>query len=449
MEKVYNTNLTENSVAYAKSPSNFQNFPKFFPALKIFPAIWGKILEGKNFVKFGCYTQVSGARDYGKIIISPELMFIMMNWKSFRGRRWFVLMAVIGIVIVGLIIIFVYLPAEEKPEIVGKGWDKTIGGWGGSMDECIQQTSDGGYITVANTNITFAETFTGEIMNFSLIKMDEDGNVLWTKIYNPGDPSFEYFTGCSVQQTADGGYVTVATVFPASEKVPIRIVSPDTKKPSAKAYLMKTDQNGNKLWESYIGEGYVTGYSVQQASDGGYAILGWAPDGEEGIYLAKTDALGKMTWQKNFGRGPKDQAYSLKLTSDGGYVIAGRSEILFPVGSRPAAQEDAYIVKTDADGNKLWEKKYAEKADEIWDARSIQETSDGGYIVVGSIFSGTFGGHYLRKIDSNGNLVWEKMFSIQSYPNPSFYSVQQTSDGGYIIAGGIGVTLNGKHLLPN
>src|SRR3989338_3868227 len=136
MEKVYNTNLTENSVAYAKSPSNFQNFLKFFQALKFFPAIWGKILEGKNFVKFGCYTQVSGARDYGKIIISPELMFIMMNWKSFRGRRWFVLMTVIGIVVIGSWIFFyqenlksTYTEKYHEPDptknkvavVVGKG----------------------------------------------------------------------------------------------------------------------------------------------------------------------------------------------------------------------------------------------------------------------------------------------------------------------------------------
>lgn len=346
----------------------------------------------------------------------------MMNVFSKKMYR-FIPLVLIGVIVVSLMIVFVYLPAKGNA-----GWEKTIRGWGGSMDDCIQQTSDEGYITVGSINRTRAETFTGEIMNFSLIKMDENGNILWTKIYKPDNPLFEYFTGCSVQQTTEGGYVTVATVFPFSESM------------FPKIYLMKTDQNGSKLWESYIGEGYITGRSVQQTSDGGYVILGWAPHSEGEIYLVKTDALGKMTWQKNFG-GPKALGYSLRLTSDRGYVIAGRSETVFPVGSwrigDPAVQEDAYIVKTDANGNIVWEKKYAEKANESWNADSIQETSDGGYIVVGSmlVYGGGFGGHYLRKIDSNGNLVWEKMFSRQNSPYFFLFSVQQTSDGGYVTAG--------------
>ncbi len=386
------------------------------------------------------------------------------------------LLFLIGI-IAGLMIVFVYLPVKENAGILGilnsvaptpsitipsalpaegisasgKGWVKTIRGWGGDMEGCIQQTSDGGYITVANFNRTHTETFTGEIMNFSLIKMDKDGNILWTKIYKPDNPLFEYFTGCSVQQTTDGGYITAATVFPfksinLSTRIPVIFFSePSTDQIVAKIYLMKTDQNGNKLWERYIGEGYTTGRSVQQTPDGGYIILGWAPYAEGNIYLVKTDALGKMTWQKNFG-GPKAQAYSFILTSDGGYAIAGMSEILLPIGTKiriadgseipRGAQEDAYIVKTDANGNIIWEKKYAEKVDETWNAWSIQETSDDGYVVVGSMSSpNEVGSQYLRKIDGNGNLVREKMFPLQNYAAVFLHSVKQTSDGGYIIAG--------------
>jgi len=171
-------------------------------------------------------------------------------------------------------------------------------------------------------------------------------------------------------------------------------------------------------------------YSVQQTSDGGYILAGLTSSfgaGSDDIFLIKTDANGNIIWAKTYGGTSGDWASSVQQTSDGGYILAG-STYTFGAGNY-----DAFLIKTDANGNVQWAKTYGGTDDDY--AFSVQQTSDGGYIVVGgtSSFGAGWGNIFLIKTDANGNVQWAKTYGGTS--GDGAYSVQQTSDGGYILTG--------------
>ena len=194
-------------------------------------------------------------------------------------------------------------------------------------------------------------------------------------------------------------------------------------------YLIKTDANGNSVWsKTFGGDSSDYGYSVQQTSDGGYIIAGYTESfgaryGD--VYLIKTDGNGNLLWQKKFDGICIDYGRSVQQTSDGGYIIAG-------YGGYANGYYDVYLIKTDANGNSAWTKTFG-RSD--WDyGYSVQQTTDGGYIIAGSTYSyGAGSDVYLIKTDASGNQTWYKTYGGSNYDGG--YSVQQTSDGGYIIAG--------------
>ena len=197
-------------------------------------------------------------------------------------------------------------------------------------------------------------------------------------------------------------------------------------------YLVKTDAAGNLIWNRTYG-GYKddNGRAVRQTSDGGYIIAGSTESYTsvyQSIYLIKTDAAGNMEWNRTFTRYFSDEARDVQQTSDGGYIITG----LTYVG--PPNDGDVYVIKTDASGNEEWSKRFGGSDYDSGD--SVQQTSDGGYIITGTHADGTTytTSAYLIKIDSIGNNVWSYFY--QSRPGANTYgsSVQQLSDG-YIVSG--------------
>jgi hypothetical protein len=142
------------------------------------------------------------------------------------------------------------------------------------------------------------------------------------------------------------------------------------------------------------------GYSVQQTSDGGYIIAGWTNSSGAGgydVYLIKTDSGGTKQWDKTFGSSSDDAGYSVQQTSDGGYIIVGWTN------SCGACGYDAYLIKTDSGGTKQWDKTFGGSGNDV--GESVQQTSDGGYIIVGWTNSYGAGGYdvWLIKTDSGGN----------------------------------------------
>ncbi len=224
----------------------------------------------------------------------------------------------------------------------------------------------------------------------------------------------------SVQQTSDGGYIIAGYNYGSD---------------SEGAFLIKTDADGNQQW-SRIFEGYAN--SVEQTVDGGYILLGGTYIGGIGldIWLIKTDSAGNEVWKTTF-KGNDVSARSVMQTSDQGYIIAGSfspfsiSSIIF------GPNYDALLIKTDARGNEEWKKTYGGRGRDY--ASSVQQTEDGGYIIAGLTGEKFKGGDtvvanaWLIKTDIDGNKVWEKTFGGDGFDQ--FSSVQQTGDGGYILAG--------------
>jgi len=185
-----------------------------------------------------------------------------------------------------------------------------------------------------------------------------------------------------------------------------------------------------KFAKTYGGTYYDRAYSVRQTSDGGYIVAGWTwsfGGGGPDFFLIKTDASGNVQWAKTYGGTGDDRAYSVQQTSDGGYIVAGYT---YSLG---AGGRDFFLVKTDANGNLQWAKTYGGTG--IDSTISVQQTSDGGYIVAG--WTDSFGAGswdiLLIKTDANGNVQWAKTYGGTDWDFA--YSVQQTSDGGYIVAG--------------
>ena len=290
-------------------------------------------------------------------------------------------------------------------------WTKTYGGIGDEYGRSVQETSDKGFIITGTTN-----SYGAGVWDVYLIKTDSLGDTLWTKtyggIYSDG--------GCSVQQTNDAGYIIVGYIRPYATD--IRYI-----------YLIKIDSVGNEFWSKTYGDSiddYVA-RSVQQTNEGGYIVAGYVdfPSGiDVDVYLIKTDSLGDTLWTKTYGDSMPDYGYSVQQTTDTGYIVAGKTH------SFGAGMFDVYLIKTDSLGDTLWTKTYGGLIYDI--GYSVQQTFDEGYIIAG--WTDSFGAVfeydiYLIKTDSLGDTLWTKRYG-GTYPDQGF-SVQQTSDSGYIVAG--------------
>jgi regulation of enolase protein 1 (concanavalin A-like superfamily) len=283
----------------------------------------------------------------------------------------------------------------------------------GDVGYSVQQTPDGGFI-IAGSTIPSAPGWS----DVYLIKTDPNGDTLWTRTYGGSNEDVGY----AVQQTSDGGYVIAGRTLSSGPGW-------------HEAYVIKTDGNGDTLWtRTFGGSAYEAGRSVREVSPGGGYIIAGATGsfsvGGYDVYLIRTDANGDSLWMKTYGGMSNDRAYSLGRTSDGGYIVAGYT------GSFGAGGYDVYLVRTDENGDSLWTRTFGGTEND--DGRSVQETSNGGYIVAGHTESFGAGGYdvYLVRTDENGDSLWTRTYG--GARSDHGYSVQQTLDGGYIIGGDIG-----------
>lgn len=270
-------------------------------------------------------------------------------------------------------------------------WSCTYGGSNDDWALAVQQTSDRGYIVAGGTQSFDAD-------GVYLIKTDSLGDTLWSRTF--GGVGLD--AGHSVQQTTDGGYIVAGAGYDF--------------------WLIKTDSLGDTLWiRAYGGSGLDAAYFVQQTQDGGYVMAGYTESFGSGLsdfYLIKTDLLGDTLWSRTFGGIYNDRAFGAEQTTDGGYIVAGWTQSFGDISG------DVWLIKTDSLGGILWSRTYESGGSES--GRSIRQTSDGGYIVVG--------GEYLTKTDSLGGALWTRTCGEKLFWGPG-NSVQQTSDGGYIVAG--------------
>ncbi len=220
--------------------------------------------------------------------------------------------------------------------------------------------------------------------------------------------------GFQVQQTIDGGYIIIGNKY----------IYEDT---HDDIYLIKTDNNGDTLWtKTYGNTDYDYGFSLRQTSDGGYILLGelgraWGND----IYMIKTDDNGDTLWTRKYGEnGHRSSGFSVQQTTDGGYVMTGYIFL---------DDDDVYLVKTDNYGDTLWTKSYDNGMME--EGHFVSLTTDGGYIIAACshLLDYRQSDIYLIKTDSKGDTSWTNTIDNNTYDVATM--VRQTTDGGYIIIG--------------
>ncbi len=298
-----------------------------------------------------------------------------------------------------------------------KEWDRTFGGLGREMGFSVQQTKDGGYIITGGKKSFWIGNY-----HVWLVKTDSNGIMEWDKTFGGSGEDL----GFSVRQTIDGGYI-IAGYTSVSD--------------GRKAWLIKTDPEGNKEWDISSGRVNSEAASVCQTKDGGYIMTGYTSSsggGKEDVLLIKTDPKGNWEWLKTFGGPNKDIGFSVQETKDYGYIITG-------VTSLGAGKENVWMIKTDSKGDMEWDKTYGGTGYNA--GTCIQQTKDDGYVITGynSTSSGinksyfpflgpTYRGRvWLIKTDSTGNKEWDMTFG--GLGNDWGNYVQETQDGGYIIIG--------------
>ena len=294
-------------------------------------------------------------------------------------------------------------------------WTKTYGGIEEDQGNSIKQTSDGGYVVVGNT-----ESYGAGDNDVYLIKINSDGDTLWTKTY--GDINNE--SGIDIQLTSDGGYIILGSKSS---------VTPPTQ---WEIYVIKTDSNGDTLWtNTFGGTGLYWAAHIEQTLDGGYIISGSEDiyGGCPNIYVIKTDSIGNTQWTRIYGTHgvTMGEGYYIKPLTDG-YILGG---YIFD-SQNPNLMAQANLIRIDSIGDTLWTKRYGGLGYEIF--TSALKTNDGGFCLTGvsnSQTPGAAGPHdvYIVRTDSVGDTLWTRTYGGDNWEWA--ISMDLVQEGGYIVTG--------------
>lgn len=288
-------------------------------------------------------------------------------------------------------------------------WQKTYGGKGWDTGSAVDQCEDSGFIIAGYTN-SYGKGWN----DIYLVRTDNAGKILWQKTFGGSNED----GASSVLETIDGGF----------------IIAGETMSFGAGDYdvlVIKTDAMGNVLWKNTIGGTYCDGcQAIQQTYDGGYIIVGDTKSSGKGwhdVNLIKLDARGNVRWSKTYGGKDFDYGEAIRETNDRGFIIVGWTR------SFGAGLSDVYLIKTDRDGKVLWTKTYGGPQHDF--GFNVEQTFDGGYLIVGDTKSYGSGWYdvYVIRTNEYGDTLWTKTYGgIQ--PDEAF-ALHPTKDGGYLIGG--------------
>jgi len=334
-----------------------------------------------------------------------------------------------------LIIDALFIKAQNAPAIE---WQKSIGG-PEAYPNSIQQTTDDGYIIAGNSKSNRGDVTGNHGGNdFWIVKLDSAGKIIWQKSLGG---SYDDFVS-SVIQTTDGGFIAAGSSSSLDGDVTGNHGARDI-------WVVKLNPSGVIEWQKTYGGSYSEAASaIQQTTDGGYIVAGSSSSkngdvtgnhGSSDGWIIKLDSTGIIQWQKSLGGSLSDGANSIQQTTDGGYIVAGDTHSSDGDITSNHGNGDFWVVKLNSLGVIEWQKTLG--GTEYDAAYSVQQTTDGGYVIAGETFSkngDVIGNHgnadfWVVKLDALGNILWQKTFGADGYE--AAYSIKATKNGNFIIAG--------------
>ena len=349
-----------------------------------------------------------------------------------------------------LVILFTSFYSNAQPSI---NWQKCLGGTSSESGAYILQTTDGGYIltgvSISNNGDVSGNHGSSDVW---VVKLTNLGLIQWQKCL--GGTGGE--TGYSIQQTLDGGFIVGCGTDSNDGDVS------GNHGTNNDFWVIKLSNLGIIQWQKCLGgTSNEQVQSIQQTTDGGYILTGTTSSnngdvngnhGGQDAWVVKLTSLGAMEWQKCLGGSGiaigtgDDFGQSIQQTTDGGYILAGKTTSNNSDVSGNHGASDIWVVKLSSLGVIEWQKCLGGSGGEV--GNSIQQTTDGGYILTGHTpsidgnVSGNQGGVdvWVVKLTNLGIIQWQKCLGGTS--GDYGYSIHQTTDGGYILTG-VSISNNG------
>ena len=335
-----------------------------------------------------------------------------------------------------LVVFFMMVTCFSQPVIE---WEKSFGGSGVEGINSFQKSSDGGYIIAGYSNSNDGDV-TGNHggYDFWVLKLTSVGALEWQKSLGG---SLDDIAN-SIFQTSEGGYIVSGITESNDGDV-------TENKGNNDVWIVKLSSNGTIEWQkSYGGASSESGESIQQTSDGGHIVAGWSfsqngdvtgNHGSVDHWVIKLTDSGNIEWEKTLGGLGADWAWAVQQTSDGGYIVAGDSNNKSGDVTANFGSVDYWVVKLYSSGLIDWQKSFGGGLGES--PKSIQQTTDGGYIITG--FSASNDGnvtgnhgesdYWVVKITATGSLEWQK--SLGGTDAELYAYALQVSNDDYIVAG--------------
>jgi hypothetical protein len=323
-------------------------------------------------------------------------------------------------------------------------WQKSYGGSAIDGANALKQTTDGYIIAGASNSMDGDVTSNFGLYDTWIIKTDINGTIQWQKSY--GDTGYDVAN--DIQQTTDGGYIIAGYADSTGNNGGHGLRD---------YWIVKIDALGTLQWQKcYGGKKQDQAQVIRQTPDGGYIVAGSSNSNDGDVngnhslgsnydyWILKIDQAGSIQWQKCLGGLNNDDAYDIQLTADHGFIVAGISasnggNVTFNHG-----YNDYWVVKLDSLGNLQWQKTYGGSGSDV--ANSIQQTNDGGYIIAGYTNSNDddVSGNHQTSTNATFDIWIIKLDGIGGiqwekcyggWSDETAYSIKQTSEGGYVVAG--------------
>jgi hypothetical protein len=286
------------------------------------------------------------------------------------------------------------------------GFERTFGGAADDFGHTALALADGFLLA------GYTASFGSGANDAYLVRTDAQGETLWTRVYGSDADDWSF----RAIPTADGGCAVVGYAIRSGR---------------ADLTLLKVDDRGDSAWcRTYGGSSDDLGYGIELCPDSGFIIAGATfsyGTGRPNIYVIRTDALGDTLWTRTYGGAGEEYGFSVAVTRDSGFVIAGWTT------SFGARGGDVYLIRTDSHGDTLWTRMYGGAGNDY--CHTVRQTPDGGYILAGSTFSYGAGGPdlWLVRTDPDGDTLWTRTYGGTGYDLG--HSVDLAADGGFAFAG--------------